>query len=128
MKITYNGNKSIPSRELNQAILSRIKGEYSESILNQDVERIIRAYYNKGFFSPTVKTKTREISNGIEIIFDIKEGPRPKIKEIRIEDDQKDYPKDLLRLKLGDFFIQEGIRESQKKIENFYKEKGYAFA
>lgn len=128
LKITYNGNKSIPSRELNQAILSRIKGEYSESILNQDVERIIRAYYNKGFFSPTVKTKTREISNGIEIIFDIKEGPRPKIKEIRIEDDQKDYPKDLLRLKLGDFFIQEGIRESQKKIENFYKEKGYAFA
>uniref|UniRef100_A0A7C4TCC6 POTRA domain-containing protein n=1 Tax=candidate division WOR-3 bacterium TaxID=2052148 RepID=A0A7C4TCC6_UNCW3 len=127
-KITFIGNHAIPNREIRQSILSRVKGEYNEIIVNQDVNRIARIYYNKGFFKTEIQSEVKKREEGVEVIFNIIEGVRPRIKEIRIEDSLKKPAEKIFVIKPNDYFLQERIKESRDKLESFYKEQGYAFA
>ncbi|MEO0105905.1 MAG: POTRA domain-containing protein, partial [candidate division WOR-3 bacterium] len=126
-RINFEGNYSIKTRELSQIIFSRKNELFSDFNLIQDVNRITRFYNNRGFFNTEVEPVIKESNGKIEIVFKIFEGSRPRIKEIRFLDGEKDLHR-FLEIEKNEFYIQEKIKKSADQIENYYKDIGYAFA
>lgn len=126
-KIDFEGNHSVKTRELSGIILSRKKELFSDFNLIQDINRITRFYNNRGFFGTKVEPVIKESDEAIEIIFKIFEGNRPRIKEIRFSNDEKDLNR-FLEIEKNEFYIQEKIKKSADRIETYYKDIGYAFA
>ncbi|MEO0129586.1 MAG: BamA/TamA family outer membrane protein [candidate division WOR-3 bacterium] len=126
-KINFEGNYSVKSRDLSGIILSRKKEQFSDFNVIQDVSRIIRFYNNRGFFDTKVEPVIKESNNNIEILFKIFEGNRPRIKEIRFSNGEKDLGR-FLEIEKNEFYIQEKIKKSADEIETYYKDIGYAFA
>ncbi len=126
-KIDFEGNKFVKTRELSRVIISRKKEPFSDFNLIQDVNRIIRFYNNRGFFDTKVEPVIKESDETIEIVFKINEGNRPRIKEIRILNGEKDLNR-FLEIEKNEFYMQEKIRKSTDQIETYYKDIGYAFA
>ncbi|MGQ9664647.1 MAG: BamA/OMP85 family outer membrane protein [bacterium] len=127
-KITFENNKLIKTRELSQIILSRPKEIYSDFNTIQDINRIKRYYSSRGFFNTKVESTIKEKDEDVEIIFQITEGIRPKIKEIKfLNEDNRNLHK-LIEIEKNDFFLQEKIKKTTDILESFYKDRGYAFA
>ncbi len=126
-KIDFEGNHSVKTRELSGIILSRKKELFSDFNLIQDINRITRFYNNRGFFGTKVEPVIKESDEAIEIIFKIFEGNRPRIKEIRFSNGEKDLNR-FLEIEKNEFYIQEKIKKSADRIETYYKDIGYAFA
>lgn len=134
IKIDFVGNHSIAGKELRSVILSKNKEDFNELNLTYDVNRIIRFYNSKGFFETKVTTTTNASPAGIEVIFSIQEGYRPKIKKIiislqdTVQNNEEEKIKDLFEVDINDHFIENKIRNSEVKIGDYYKDNGYAFA
>ncbi len=126
-KINFEGNHSTKTRELSQVILSQKNEPFSDFNIIQDVNRIIRFYYSRGFFDTKVDPVIKESNGNIEIVFKIFEGNRPRIKEIRFLNGEKKLDR-FLEVEKNAFYIQEKIKKSADQMETYYKDIGYAFA
>uniref|UniRef100_A0A7C6EM19 POTRA domain-containing protein n=1 Tax=candidate division WOR-3 bacterium TaxID=2052148 RepID=A0A7C6EM19_UNCW3 len=126
-KINFEGNHSIKTRELSQVILSQKNAPFSDFNIIQDVNRIIRFYYSRGFFDTKVEPVIKESNENIEIVFKILEGNRPRIREIRFLNGEKKLDR-FLEVEKNEFYIQEKIKRSADQMETYYKDIGYAFA
>ena len=127
-KIDFIGNKSISRKELLQEIISEKNGEYKDVNLTYDTQKILQLYKNNGFFTAKVDPKVNTIEEAVEIVFFIEEGTRPRIIKITIDDDEYKEIKNLFQIKVNDFFIEEKIYNTEKRVENYYKDRGYPFA
>jgi len=127
IKIDFVGNESVPGRVLAREILSEKGNEYSDVNINFDTEKITRFYETQGFFDIEVTPRVESSEQGVEIIFTIKEGPRPQIVEIVINGAEESKIKHLLEIKTNDFFIKDKILKSRAKIEDYYKDRGYPY-
>lgn len=126
-KINFVGNESIRGTVLAEEILSKKGDEYSDVNINFDVEKIIHYYETEGFPATVVKPQVELSDQGAEIIFQIDEGPRPKIQEIYISGADEKQIKRSLEIKIGDYFIRKKINESEDNIEDYYKDRGYPY-
>ncbi len=102
-KIEFFGNTEIPDSTLRTKITSRtpilglIGGNYQVDNLVEDRKKLIEYYEGLGFFNVEVSpvTRTGASLGDIRIEFDIKEGPRYKVREVVIEGNEKLAAKDL---------------------------------
>ncbi len=131
IKIKFEGNKSIPRRDLIGEVITK-KGDDATTISPEfDIDRIIRHYRSKGFFKTSVDYQVEESERGLIIKFLIKEGPRPKIESIRfsgIEINEKKKILDLLEINIDDFYFDEKIINTENNIKDYYRDRGYPFA
>ncbi|MGQ9464507.1 MAG: POTRA domain-containing protein, partial [bacterium] len=122
-KITFENNKLIKTRELSQIILSRPKEIYSDFNTIQDINRIKRYYSSRGFFNTKVESTIKEKDEDVEIIFQITEGIRPKIKEIKfLNEDNRNLHK-LSEIEKNDFFLQEKLKKTTDILEYINKDR-----
>jgi outer membrane protein insertion porin family len=127
-KINFIGNKSISAGNLRQEIVSQKNNEFYDANITYDTEKILRVYNNHGFFSTEVTSDVNVIEEAVEITFTILEGSRPQIDSIGIQGVSRNEIDHLIAIKIGDYFIAERIDDTEKKIENYYKNRGYPFA
>ncbi|UCG91564.1 MAG: BamA/TamA family outer membrane protein [candidate division WOR-3 bacterium] len=128
LDIGFVGNKAIGTKELIQEIISK-KGEtYNDMNLTYDAQKIVNLYSSRGYFNTDVFFTTEIINGGVDIVFTITEGERPVIKEIIVKGDEQENVKNQCTVEVNDFFIQEKMSETEKKIEDYYKDRGYPFA
>lgn len=81
--IQFFGNKKINDKEIEKIIKTKTGVTLSETILKKDIETILAAYQQKGFFGAAVNSKIIENDNGgIKINFEIREGRKSGIKKI----------------------------------------------
>jgi outer membrane protein insertion porin family len=126
--INFIGNKSISAGELRKEIVSQKNNEFYDANITYDTEKILRVYKNHGFFSTEVEPNIKTTDDAVEIIYTIEEGPRPKIDSIGIHGINRSEIDHLLTIKVGDYFTAENIDDTEKEIENYYKNRGYPFA
>lgn len=127
-KIEFVGNTSLSARSLRSEITSTPGREYNELDLNYDVERITRFYRSNGYFSTAVVSEVVTSDTFVTIVFTITEGTRPEIHKIVVEGAQPEELRECFLIRAGDYFIQEKIQATATKIEEYYKDRGYAFA
>lgn len=82
-RVTFEGNRRIDDDALKAEVKLRSRSVYTRAKLQQDVERINDIYRKSGRFFVTVEPKVIQLSkNRMDLVFEIDEGPKTKIRKI----------------------------------------------
>ena len=147
-RVTFIGNESIATDELrslmfigNPGLLAfGSGGPFRADAFERDIAVISAMYYDRGFLAVAVSTPRVMLTpdrTGIEIAITIEEGPRYKIRQLRVyergeggkEVDPIDGRRNLrmmVRAKTGDYFNRAALLEDLQAIRTLYRDHGYA--
>jgi len=140
-EIKYNGNKKYKTKEIKEDI-SLFRGQIiTPHLINKSVRKIKEKYDEDGFYNAKIDVSTENVDekgNKINIIFDIEEGSKVKIKDIEIIGNKifSDFRLKLLVLKgtnqtgwyklfFGGKFDKEKFKEDKNKLLKLYRDHGY---
>lgn len=136
-KIYFQGDKALSEDSLKNELLSRSRDFLSKSKLKNDVNRLVEIYNKSGRLSTVVKPKIEQLpQNRVNILFDIKEGAKAKIKKILFAGNTKfssSALKDILTSKESKFwnFFQVShydtdiVEYDKMLLTRFYNARGY---
>src|SRR4029078_2951713 len=83
-RVAFEGNKKAKDEQLQAETQSKPRGTTSRPNVQADVQRIIEIYHRSGRFDVSVDPKIIELPNNrVDLVFEIKEGDKTGIKEIR---------------------------------------------
>ncbi len=147
-RITFIGNESVSEGELRgqmqtgaDSILSfGSGGPYRQDIFERDVLLLNALYYDRGYMSVQIGTPRVMLTpdrEGIEITLAIHEGPRFKIRQLRIyerDNEGKEVEplggrralRDKIRAKSGDWFNRAELIKDLTSVRTLYRDAGYA--
>lgn len=84
-RIILEGNKRLKSDKLYPEIKLLPRQIFTRSKVRADVARILELYKRQGRFAATVEPKSVELpQNRVDIVFEISEGPKSKVRRINI--------------------------------------------
>lgn len=82
-EVAFEGNKRINDDELRKEVKLKARDVYTKTDLQHDVKRILDIYQKSGRFSAIVTPKVIQLSqNRVNLVFEIDEGGRSKIRRI----------------------------------------------
>jgi outer membrane protein insertion porin family len=147
-RVTFIGNHSVPDSELREVMLTGTTnlldfgsgGPFRQDAFERDVLVINALYYDRGFLGVQVATPRVMLTpdrTGIEVTISINEGPRFKIRQLRIfekdEDGKEAEPlggrrhlREMIRAKTGDFFNRAELVKDLGSVQTMYRDAGYA--
>jgi outer membrane protein insertion porin family len=149
-RITFIGNDNISSDELRSLMFTGNAGllafgsggPFRQDAFERDIAVISALYYDRGFLSVSISTPRVMLTpdkSGIEVSVTIDEGPRHKIRQLRVyergPDGKEVEPIDgrrnlrmLVRANPGDYFNRAALLEDLQAIRTLYRDHGYANA
>ncbi|MDZ4307197.1 POTRA domain-containing protein, partial [Allopontixanthobacter sp.] len=138
-RIILEGNKRIKNDKILPEIKLSARQIFTRSKVRADVARIIELYKRQGRFAATVEPKMVELSqNRVDIVFEISEGPKSKVRQINIIGNEKFKDGDLRsemvtkQARLTSFlssntsYDPDRLAFDQQKLRQFYLTEGYA--
>ncbi|MFO0761056.1 MAG: outer membrane protein assembly factor BamA [Byssovorax sp.] len=148
-RITFVGNTHVTDAELREAMLTGQSmpfidfgtgGSFRQDAFERDVLIINALYYDKGYLSVQVATPRVMLTpdrNGIEITLAINEGPRYKIRGLRVYEKDEDgrevepiggrrHLREMVRAKPGDYFNRAELVKDLGAVQTLYRDAGYA--
>ncbi len=147
-RITFIGNEHVSDSELRDqmqtgsgGILSfGSGGPYRQDVFERDVLMLSALYYDKGYLSVQIGTPRAMLTpdrEGIDIAVIIHEGPRYKIRQLRIyERDNEGHEteplggrralRQLLRAQSGDYFNRALLIKDLQAVRTLYRDAGFA--
>ncbi len=140
--IVFKGNKTFSSGKLEDLMqtqdrnifIFRLKPPFSEEVLKEDIERIKEFYKSEGFLEVKVNYKVERKNGRHDIYIFIEEGPRYKLKDLKIEGNRlyaySELVGDILKKneRKGGFYRREVIDKVKRNIKDLYAEIGFANA
>jgi len=138
-RIVLEGNKRLKEDKIRPEIHMAPRQIYTRSKVRADVARIIELYRRQGRFAATVEPKLVQLDqNRVDIIFEITEGPKSKVRQINIIGNDKFSDGELrgqmatkqsrwFRLfSSGTSYDPDRLAYDQQKLRQFYLTNGYA--
>ena len=147
-RITFIGNHSIPDEELRELMFTGNSGffafgsggPYRQDAFERDIAVISALYYDRGYLQVSISTPRVMLTpdrNGIEVSITIDEGPRYRIRQMRVYEKGKDGTevdpiggrrrlRNMVRAKPGDFFNRAELLEDLQSVRTLYRDHGYA--
>jgi len=147
-RITFIGNQSIDSAELRSLMLTGNAGFFAfgsggpfrQDAFERDIAVLSAMYYDRGFLSVSISTPRIMLTpdrNGIEVSITIDEGPRYKIRQLRVYErgpggsevepiDGRRNLRMMVRSEPGQYFNRAALLEDLQTIRTLYRDKGYA--
>jgi outer membrane protein insertion porin family len=147
-RISFVGNYSVPEEELRavmqtgqSSILSfGSGGPYRQDAFERDVLMLNALYYDKGFMNVSIGTPRVMLTpdrEGIEVTIVIREGPRFKIRQLKVYERDADGKeieplggrralRQLVHAKSGDYFSRAELIKDLQAVRTVYRDAGYA--
>ncbi len=147
-RITFIGNHHVPDEELRELMLTGQSsffdfgsgGAFRQDAFERDILVLNALYYDKGYLSVQIATPRVMLTpdrTGIEITITITEGPRFKIRQLRIyerDDDGREieplggrrHLREMVRARPGDWFNRAELAKDLGAIQTMYRDAGYA--
>jgi outer membrane protein insertion porin family len=138
-RIVLEGNKRIKSDKITPEIKLAPRQIFTRSKVRADVARIVELYKRQGRFAATVEPKMVELSqNRVDVVFEINEGPKSKVRQINILGNEAFSDGDLRdemitkQARLTSFlssntsYDPDRLAFDQQKLRQFYLTQGYA--
>jgi len=137
--ISFEGNKRIRDEMLSSVVSIQPRSVYTKTRVSKDLKKIKETYKYSGYFSAKIEPKLIVLdSNRVNLIFEIEEGHKAKIKHINILGNRA-FPDDVLKRKLAtaeyrwyrflstnDSFNYDRLAYDEDLLRRFYLSKGYA--
>ncbi|WP_150290901.1 outer membrane protein assembly factor BamA [Sphingobium estronivorans] len=138
-RIVLEGNKRLKEDKIRPEIKLAPRQIYTRSKVRADVARIIELYRRQGRFAATVEPKMVQLDqNRVDIVFEISEGPKSKVRQINIIGNEK-FKDGELRSQMvtkqsrwfrifssGTSYDPDRLAYDQQKLRQFYLTNGYA--
>ncbi|MBX7514863.1 outer membrane protein assembly factor BamA [Qipengyuania sp. GH38] len=138
-RIILEGNERIKNDKIIPEIRLAPRQIFTRSKVRADVARIIELYKRQGRFAATVEPQLVQLSqNRVDIVFEIEEGPKSKIRQINIIGNEAFSDSDLRgemvtkQSRLWTFFSSntsydpDRLAFDQQQLRTFYLTQGYA--
>lgn len=138
-RIAFEGNKKAKDDQISAEIQSKPRGSFSRSTVQADVQRILEIYHRSGRFDVTVDPKIIELPNNrVNLVFEIKEGPKTGIKSInfvgnkhysgsRLKEVIKTSASNFLSfLQTTDIYDPDRLESDRDLLRRFYLKHGFA--
>ena len=138
-RIVLEGNKRLKAEKINPEIKLAPRQIFTRSKVRADVNRIIELYRRQGRFAATIEPKMVLLDqNRVDIIFEIHEGAKSKVRKINIIGNEK-FSDGRLRGEMatkqtgltkifssGTSYDPDRMSYDQQKLRQFYLTGGYA--
>ena len=138
-RVLLENNKRLKSDKIQKEIKLAPRQIFTRSAVRQDVARIIELYRRQGRFAASVAPKMVALDqNRVDIIFEISEGPKSKVRQINIIGNEV-FSDGRLRgematkqarlaslLSSNTSYDQDRLAYDQQKLRQFYLTQGYA--
>ncbi len=138
-RVILEGNKRIKEDKILPEIRLSPRQIFTRTKVRADVARIIELYKRQGRFAATVEPKmVQQDQNRVDVVFEINEGPRSKVRQINILGNEK-FSDGELRGEMatkqsrfyrffssGDSYDPDKLAYDQQKLRQFYLTQGYA--
>ena len=139
-RIVLEGNKRLKSDKITPEIKLAPRQIFTRSKARADVDRIIELYKRQGRFAATVEPKIVQLDqNRVDLVFEIHEGDKSKIRAINIIGNEKfgdgELRKEMFSREAGgllgffksnDSYDPDRLAADQQKLRAFYLTQGYA--
>lgn len=147
-RVTFIGNEHVPTEELRAVMFTGQTGllsfgsggPFRQDAFERDIAMISAMYYDRGFLQVSVNTPRVMLTpdrKGIEISITINEGPRFRIRQLRVyergEDGREVEPlggrralRMMIRAETGDYFNRAQLLEDLGAVRTLYRDAGYA--
>jgi len=138
-RIVLEGNKRLKNDKITPEIKLAPRQIFTRSKVRADVARIIELYKRQGRFAAKVEPKLVQLpQNRVDIVFEITEGPKSKVRQINILGNEKFSDGELRgemvtkQSRLTSFFSSntsydpDRLAFDQQKLRQFYLTEGYA--
>ena len=138
-RIILEGNKRLKEEKILPEIKLAARQIFTRSKVRADVSRIIELYKRQGRFAASVEPKMVMLDqNRVDIVFEITEGPKSKVRQINIIGNEV-FSDGELRSEMvtkqarsfrvfssGTSYDPDRLAFDQQKLRQFYLTKGYA--
>ncbi|MEB2311069.1 MAG: outer membrane protein assembly factor BamA [Sorangiineae bacterium] len=147
-RVTFIGNQHVSSDELREIMFTGNAGFFAfgsggpfrQDAFERDIAMLSALYYDRGFLSVQIMTPRVMLTpdkNGIEITITIDEGPRYKIRQLRIFErgasgeevepiDGRRNLRNMVRARSGDYFNRAELLEDLEAVKTLYQDHGFA--
>jgi outer membrane protein insertion porin family len=141
-KFEIKGNKDIKTEDLQKSLrnVGLANGKiFDRSVLDEVKQYLTDQYFSRGKYAVRVDTKVTDLpGNKVEVVVDIKEGKRAKIRMIDLVGNTAFKEKDVLDslelktpnwlswYKQDDRYSRESLQGDLEKIRSYYMDRGYA--
>jgi len=138
-RVAFEGNKKAKDEQLSAETQSKPRGTLSKPTVQADVQRIIEIYQRSGRFDVTVVPKVITLANNrVDLVFEIKEGDKTGVREIRFNGARayshgrlKDVIKTTVSnwlsfLQTTDIYDPDRVEADRDLLRRFYLKHGYA--
>lgn len=138
-RVVLEGNKRLKNDKILPEIKLSPRQIFTRSKVRADVARIIELYKRQGRFAAQVEPKMVQLpQNRVDVVFEINEGPKSKVRQINILGNEKFSDGELRgemvtkQARLTSFFSSntsydpDRLAFDQQKLRQFYLTQGYA--
>ncbi|MFM2022023.1 MAG: hypothetical protein RJB02_1731 [Pseudomonadota bacterium] len=138
-RIVLEGNKRLKEEKIRPEIKVAPRQIFTRSKVRADVARIIELYQRQGRYAATVEPKMVKLDqNRVDIVFEISEGPKSKVRQINILGNEKFSDKKVIGematrpssffgfFSSKDSYDPDKLAYDQSKMRQFYLTQGYA--
>ncbi len=138
-RIIFEGNKRLKDDKITPEIKLAPRQIFTRSKVRADVARIIELYKRQGRFAATVEPKMVQLEqNRVDIVYEITEGPKSKVRQINIIGNEVfsdgDLRSEMVTKQARSFrfmssrtsYDPDRLAYDQQKLRQFYLTKGYA--
>jgi outer membrane protein insertion porin family len=141
-QVNFIGNQKVTDQELHGIVTTKKggalsflndEGIYNEEIFERDLLLITAYYYDRGHLNLKLGNPQIRLSRDKKYMYlsiPIDEGPTFNIGNVDFKGDlleKKQYYVDRLRIKEGEVFNRSQVGQDIESLNNFYKDKGYAY-
>ena len=135
-KVKFAGNDSIKTSELKKVVKTKprkwlvLQNYFQNEVLRNDVLKLCKAYDRKGYLDTAIDAE--QVFNAkkdkVDIVFNVKEGPRYKIEKIVINGNKffdADTIKKEFKLKVGEYYSEEMSNDDAGEVLRIYRQIGF---
>lgn len=138
-EVTFAGNDVFSEDDLKKIVNVKARAIYDRAKTERDLAALRQAYRVKGLFLAKIELKTKPVDNNqVDLIYQIHEGEKSKVQEVRIIGNHGMSDKELIKTLLiqpsdwlswyteTDAYDREKLLFDQTQLRNFYLDSGYA--
>ncbi|WP_294332751.1 outer membrane protein assembly factor BamA [uncultured Sphingomonas sp.] len=138
-RVVFEGNKRLKQDKIDKEIKLKPRQIFTRTAVRADIARIIELYRRQGRFAARIEPKMVSLDqNRVDVIFEIHEGAKSKVRQINIIGNEVFGDKKLraqMATKVASFshflssntsYDQDRLAYDQQKLRQFYLTNGYA--
>ena len=138
-RVVLEGNKRLKSDKIEKELRLKPRQIFTRTAVRADVARIVELYRRQGRFAAVIEPKSVSLDqNRVDVIFEISEGPKSKVRQINIIGNEMFKDGELRKqmatkearlltvFSSNTSYDQDRLAYDQQKLRQFYLTEGYA--